>query len=175
MMVKIIKDGREQFDGLPVTIYVNKFNGSFDLEENDDIKLAFDDMVEFRVVARVGAAGITETAKGDIKRTNTYKVVGAEVMSVNSIPTVRDEYTEPEWIPSRNIDVDTGEIEYDGTNMNSEPVRISRVPMGSDPELDSFLNGREEANPEVVTAVRAAPSKSSSDEELQSFLYGPNR
>jgi hypothetical protein len=74
-MSKILKDGREMFDGEAVDIYEGRFTGGFMMDEVNGAALANDDLVTFMVTARVETPKFAHIKKtGDLKRSNTMRV-----------------------------------------------------------------------------------------------------
>lgn len=76
--MKILKDGREYFDGEVVGIHEARFSGNFILPEAEGAPMSNDDLVTFIVTARVETPKFTHSKKkgeqGVLKRSNTLRV-----------------------------------------------------------------------------------------------------
>jgi|JI9StandDraft_1071089.scaffolds.fasta_scaffold06990_11 hypothetical protein len=76
--MKILKDGREYFDGEVVGIHEARFTGNFTLAEAEGAPMSNDDLVTFIVTARVETPKFTHSKKkgevGVLKRSNTLRV-----------------------------------------------------------------------------------------------------
>lgn len=107
------KHGQEQFDGYSIDSYRGRFSGSFDVDSHVGEQIAYGDEVMVIVVAKVGKADISETAIGDMRRTNVLKpmdvtfVLGSqeqnqlkEKFGLDSLE-VSGLFSEPEEIPVR--------------------------------------------------------------------------
>lgn len=68
-------NNQESFDGIPVTIYEGKFGGFFDLADEVGENVKYDDVVCFIVTASAGAANMSTTKTGDMKRRNTFEIM----------------------------------------------------------------------------------------------------
>lgn len=151
----------EVFDGLEISLYDGKFQGTFDLSTDIASGISLDDEVTFIVSVRVVAANIAETRDGSIKRSNTFKIVGAnaitpkkatEIMtsiSQFSQPTTVED-NRPEWAtaPTASLFADEPEDVYDELDDDEH-----------DPQADADgWGGQEISNQEDFTAAKAVRS-----------------
>ena len=73
--MKVLKDGKEFFDGEIVDVYEGKFAGNFVMEDVQGAPLSHDDLVTFMVTARVESPKFTRVKKsGVLKRSNAMKI-----------------------------------------------------------------------------------------------------
>lgn len=72
--MKVLKDGREYFDGEVVQLYEMKILGSAFMNEEDAAHLANGDLVTLMVTVRVGDPKFSHVRTGELKRTNSAKI-----------------------------------------------------------------------------------------------------
>jgi hypothetical protein len=89
-MGKELRDGKEYFDGDPVAIYEGRFSGPFVIEEDDGCTISNGDLVTFIVTARVDVPKFSYTKTGDLKRSNTMKIVSVTPMDSDKAAYVYD-------------------------------------------------------------------------------------
>jgi len=91
-MSKDLRDGKEYFDGEPVAIYEGRFTGPFLIEEDDGSTISNGDLITFIVTARVDAPKFSYIKKtGDLKRSNTMKIVSVTPMDSDKAAYVYDQ------------------------------------------------------------------------------------
>lgn len=74
------------FDNHEIDHYRGKFSTPFEMDYDEGIKVEYDDRVYFLVAARVTKSDISQDKKtGDVKRTNTFSVSSAQLMTENDI------------------------------------------------------------------------------------------
>lgn len=115
-MAKELVDGQERFDGYVVTLYDGRFSGTFELPENVGAGLEYDEVVTFVVTATVGKATIDSTRLGDLRRTNTMKVLSAVPVPYSEVNNVLD-------FASGNVEKESGFVFED----EDEPVLTEEV------------------------------------------------
>lgn len=94
-MSKVLKDGREYFDGDAVDIYEGRFTGPFEMDEEDGAPISNGDLVTFLVTARVDTPKFSYVRKsGDLKRSNTMKVVAVIPIELDKARAMLDQLGE---------------------------------------------------------------------------------
>jgi hypothetical protein len=123
----------QSFDGFFIDFYDGSFSGRFDLEDDVASEMHFDDVVCFVVMATVGESKIKSTAKGDVKRENTFKVEKVTPVDdavVSAVMAAAEARPVSQVSPDQmNFNVDTGEV----------VVHEEKVSTSEDKVLSSFL------------------------------------
>jgi hypothetical protein len=72
---------QQRFDGFQVTVYEGRFNGGFDITEEEAHLAGLDGLAIFVVAARVGRAQFETLKSGDLRRRNVYLVTDARLLT----------------------------------------------------------------------------------------------
>jgi len=119
-MSKDLREGKEYFDGEPVSLYEGRFVGSFLMEEVDGSAISNGDLVTFIVTARVDAPKFSYTKKTlDLKRSNAMKIVSVVPMDSDKASYIYDQ------AGLAVSGVNAGIIEIPSNNL--EPISIDEI------------------------------------------------
>lgn len=133
-MTKNISNGQERFDGFAVELYEGAFSGAFDMDEDFAREIGYDDQVTFIVTGRVSSVNFGETKVGDIKRKNVFQISSAAALDPSVAQKLLLTAPDPKQLKGQ------GNL-LTQTQTHSSDVVVGSVKSGSDPVLDSFLNG----------------------------------
>lgn len=131
-----------KLDGFPVELYDGRFSGVFELEDEEGEAIGYDDTVTFLVVASADKAAFSTLKNGELKRTNTFKILSSRIVPVATAVTFVETLNE-------GVEVEPtlwAEPEYDDTDF-----------YGSDDEEDIVL--AEEEDEWVAPAVAEASNE----------------
>jgi hypothetical protein len=76
-----------KLDGFPVELYDGRFSGVFELEDEEGEAIGYDDTVTFLVVASADKAAFSTLKNGELKRTNTFKILSSRIVPVDTAVT----------------------------------------------------------------------------------------
>lgn len=140
---------QDRFDGLTVDVHRGRFTGAFEVDMADATYLPLDAEVMFVVVARVKGATVTETATGDVKRTNSLAVKEVAVVRQGGLRS-----------------------QLAGTLGLTEPNVFLSPPTPASLDAVAETSVEREVEERVPTPVgaRTAPAISTSDPLLRRFL-----
>lgn len=155
------KHGQDRFDGYSIDSYRGRFSGSFDVDPSVGEQIAYGDEVVIVVVAKVGKADITETAIGDMRRTNILKPTDVRfVLNGTEQTRLRENFGFDSFQPAPSAFLDETLIEDAEISAINEEID---VPFDGD-SIAPIVSRDEDVE-------RISPETEKQDAVLSRFLY----
>ncbi len=148
----------DRFDGLEVDLHQARFSGTVELDPTDADRMSMDTTFVAVVVCTVGGANITDNAKGEVVRTNKFKLDRFAVVRTSelqdslydALPALSGEAPDPEMFQG----TDDGRVVIEPT---LDPVPAEDVADEEDLD-DEEIFSPGVSRPQVSRAPSGVPS-----------------